>query len=366
MLDAIIVDDSAFMRKLLRGILENLGNINVVATARDAYDARDKIKAYEPDFITLDIEMPGMDGITFLKNLQRLHPMPVIVISSHDTCDLEVKQLGAIEFIHKDNLSSEKFKEIIKDIIKKNSIEIEKYKNNKDTKSKDNKITQKDSRSQVKKSIKEELPLKVEKRYGPDKILLASPAKGTNKPVIAIGSSTGGVESLSTIFQKLPSNLPPIIISQHIPENFSTSLAKRLDSVSNVRVYEAQNNQILESGCAYLSPGNRHLTIKKSGINYIINLIDGVKVSRHKPSVDVMFRSLNNTVGKNSLAIILTGMGDDGSSCIKELYDNGAKTIAQSEKTCVVFGMPAKAIENKAITKIVDLDKIYQEIIDFA
>jgi two-component system chemotaxis response regulator CheB len=359
MIEVIVVDDSAFMRKALKDTLEEFKNVRVVAMARDAYDAREKIKMYEPDLVTLDIEMPKMDGITFLKNLQRLHPMPVIVVSSNNACSLESKKFGAMDFLYKDDVTNSRFKEQLKRIIDTNISKIEDYK---EKKLKDG---IKPSSGRPKYISKDVASLKVETRYTPDKLLLASPAKGVNKPVIAIGSSTGGVESLSYIFQRLPGNLPPIIISQHIPENFSTSLANRLDNLSQVRVFEAQNNQKLESGCAYLSPGNRHLTLKKSGSEYFINLLDGVKVSRHKPSVDIMFRSVNNTVGKNCLAIIMTGMGDDGSTCIKELYENGATTIAQSEKTCVVFGMPAKAIENKAVTKVVDLDKIAQEIINF-
>jgi two-component system chemotaxis response regulator CheB len=358
MIEVIVIDDSAFIRNVLKDILENSGIIKVVAIARDAYEARDKIKIYEPDFITLDVEMPKMDGITFLKNLQRLHPMPVFVVSSNNSCSIDAKKYGALDFIHKENISTQKFKDEFMVIFNKHKSKIEDYKIKK-LKSNEKEVNRKKIISSRVESIK------VEPRNTPDKLLLSTPAKGTNKPVIAIGSSTGGVESLTRVFKELPNTLPPIIISQHIPENFSTSLANRLNTISQVRVYEASNNQELENGCAYLAPGNRHLTLKKSGSKYFINLIDGIKISRHKPSVDIMFRSLNNVVGKNSLAIIMTGMGDDGSTCIKELYDNGAITIAQSEKTCVVFGMPAKAIENKAVTKIVDLDNIAQEIINF-
>ena len=184
--------------------------------------------------------------------------------------------------------------------------------------------------------------------------------------IIAIGSSTGGVESLLTVFKKLSSNLPPIIITQHIPYGFSNSFAMRLNNNSQVNVCEAEDNMPLEKGHAYLAPGNQHLTIIKKGSTYYTKLLDTLKVSRHKPSVDLMFRSVNNIAGGGSMAVIMTGMGDDGALCMKELYDNKAYTLAQDEKSCVVFGMPKQAIKHGGVKDICSLDEIASYITDFS
>ncbi len=185
--------------------------------------------------------------------------------------------------------------------------------------------------------------------------------------LIAIGSSTGGVESLLKVFKGLTNNLPPILITQHIPYGFSKSFADRLNDNSSLSVHEASDGMILEKGHAYLAPGNMHLTIEKaSGGNYKTKLLDTVKVSHHRPSVDVLFRSVNNTVGGSAMAIMMTGMGDDGSIAMKELYDNGAYTVAQNEESCVVFGMPAKAIKKGAVKDIIHLDEISKYIIEFS
>ncbi|WP_044414795.1 CheB methylesterase domain-containing protein [Halarcobacter anaerophilus] len=193
------------------------------------------------------------------------------------------------------------------------------------------------------------------------------PARLGGKRVIAIGSSTGGVESLLKVFKDLTANLPPILITQHIPYGFSKSFADRLNSNSEVIVHEAKDGMVLENGHAYLAPGNMHLTIEKgtAGV-YKTKLLDTIKVSHHRPSVDVLFRSVNNVVGSSAMAVMMTGMGDDGSIAMKELHDNGAYTIAQNQESCVVFGMPAKAIQKGAVKDIVHLDDIAKYIIDFS
>jgi two-component system chemotaxis response regulator CheB len=206
----------------------------------------------------------------------------------------------------------------------------------------------------------------VERKVHPDEVLPSHPANFPGKKVIAIGSSTGGVDALIKVFAKLEANLAPIVITQHIPYGFSNSFAQRLNSNSIVEVCEAQDGMILKNSCAYLAPGNMHLTIERIGADYRVKLLDTVRVSRHKPSVDILFRSVNNVVGGGAMAVIMTGMGDDGMIGMKELYTNNAYTIAQDEQSCVVFGMPAKAIEAGAIKHIVSLDDIAQEIIEFS
>lgn len=203
-------------------------------------------------------------------------------------------------------------------------------------------------------------------KYHPDVLLKSSPYKGDGKRVIAIGASTGGVDAIAQILKSLPKDLPPIIITQHIPDLFSTSFAHRLDTNSALNVFEVRSRMHLQDSCAYLAAGGLHMLLERIGGEYYVKPQDGVRISRHCPSVDVMFRSLNNVVGRNALAIIMTGMGDDGSIGIKELYDNGAYTIAQDEASCVVFGMPKQAIAKGAICEVVSLDCISSKIIAFA
>ncbi|RAX58178.1 chemotaxis protein CheB [Helicobacter monodelphidis] len=203
-------------------------------------------------------------------------------------------------------------------------------------------------------------------KHPPDVILPSQPCKkDSGKKLVLIGSSTGGVEALTRIIPKLPEGLPPIVIVQHIPVGFSGSFASRLNLLSAIRVLEVSSKEVLQPSHAYIASGDRHLVIESRGNDYIAKAIEGEKVSRHKPSVDVLFRSGNNTAGRNTLAIILTGMGDDGSIGIKELYDNGAHTIAQDESSCIVFGMPKRAIAVGAIKEIVPLDNIAEKIIQF-
>lgn len=349
----IIIDESPSVRNMLKRMIGKIDGFEVVSTAVDAYDARNKIKKYEPDFITLDIDLPKMDGLVFLNNLMRLHPMPSIIISSLNNRKSELIDAGAIDFVYKSELDDEFF------IRLKNSLTTS-------THLFDRYRLKKPAPLVTKREADLSLFDSIEKKYHPDELLPKRPYKGNSIPLVAIGSSTGGVESLIEIFENLPAGLCPIIISQHIPEAFSGSFANRLDRASKVTVYEARDHQRLERGCAYLAPGNMHLTLRKEGNDYYIHLLDGIKVSRHKPSVDVMFRSVNNEVGASAMGIIMTGMGDDGTIGLKEMYDNGAYTVGQSERTCVVYGMPAKAYEAGAVKKVVDLKDIASEIIKFS
>lgn len=206
----------------------------------------------------------------------------------------------------------------------------------------------------------------IHEKHHPDLLLKSNPYKGEGKKLIAIGASTGGVDAIAKILQSLPRGLPPIVITQHIPGNFSTSFAQRLNKISKLDVYEVKERVALCDSCAYLAAGGLHMILGKHCNDYYATAQEGIRISRHCPSVDVMFRSVNNVVGKNALAIIMTGMGDDGSIGIKELYDNGSYTIAQDEESCVVFGMPKQAIAKGAICEVVGLDSIIQRIQSFA
>ncbi|MDA3966570.1 MULTISPECIES: CheB methylesterase domain-containing protein [Helicobacter] len=203
-------------------------------------------------------------------------------------------------------------------------------------------------------------------KYHPDKLLASKPFRGEGKKIIGIGASTGGVDAIARILQALPLNLPPIVITQHIPEGFSTSFAHRLDNISALSVVEVTERMTLKPSCAYLAPGGRHMLIENKTGEYIATPLDGDRITRHKPSVDIMFRSLNNAAGKNALAIIMTGMGDDGSIGIHELFLNGSYTIAQDEDSCIVFGMPKQAISRGSICDIVSLDNIPEKIVQFS
>ncbi len=358
MYTVLVIDDSPSMRRVIKDMINSIDEFEVISDAMDAYDAREKIKKFEPDLVTIDINMPKMDGVTFLRNLMRLHPMPAVVISGEGVRGNDIFDDGAVGFIPKPETgeSMSSFSDRIKDTLLNLTFLLKRY-------------TLKKPKPPVEVKTKKFhglLENGVERKIHPDEVLVKKPALMPGSKVIGIGSSTGGVESLIKVFRNLPSGLPPIIISQHIPYGFSNSFANRLNASSDVTVSEAKNGDVLERSHAYLAPGNMHLTIEKSGGDYKIRLVDEVKVSRHKPSVDMMFRSLNNTVGGGAMAVMMTGMGDDGSIGMKELHTNGAYTVAQNEESCVVFGMPAKAIEAGAVKDVIHLDEIAQYITEFS
>jgi two-component system, chemotaxis family, protein-glutamate methylesterase/glutaminase len=348
----LVIDDSASMRRIIKDMINSIDEFEVVCVATDAYDAREKIKEYEPDLVTIDINMPKMDGVTFLRNLMRLHPMPAVVISGEGVRGNDIFDDGAVGFIPKpeNGESMQSFQERVKDTLLNLTFLLKRY-------------TLKKPPSLKKPSVRTQT---IEYRIHPDEVIPLKPAIFPGMKLIAIGSSTGGVESLLRVFRKLPANLPPILITQHIPYGFSNSFAHRLNDNSDVIVCEAKDGMILEKGHGYLAPGNMHLTIEKIGNEYKTKLLDTKKVSQHKPSVDVLFRSVNNSVGGSAMAVMMTGMGDDGTIAMKELYDNGAYTVAQNEESCVVFGMPMKAIQAGAIKDIIHLDEIADYIIDFS
>ncbi len=355
MYTVLIVDDSASMRRIIKDMINAIDEFEVIDEAIDAFDAREKIKLYEPDLVIIDINMPKMDGVVFLRNLMRLHPMPAVIISSETVRGNDIFDDGAVGFIPKPEANEEisLFANRIKDTLLNLTFLLKRY-------------TLKKPKA-IKEKLQSQNNKEINRKVHPDEVIKLNPALFAGQKVIGIGSSTGGVESLLKVFKALPSNLPPIIITQHIPYGFSNSFAQRLNDHSQVCVKEAKSNMTLEKGHAYLAPGNMHLSIEKvtNGV-YKTKLLDTVRVSLHKPSVDVMFRSLNNVIGSSAMAIMMTGMGDDGSIAMKELHNNTAYTIAQNEESCVVFGMPKKAIEAGAIDDIVHLNDISKYIINFS
>jgi len=349
MYKVIVIDDSPLMQNILSDMISQLEDFQVVATASDAFEARELIKKYDPDLVTIDINMPKMDGVTFLRNLMRLHPMPAVVISTDVSRNHEVFDDGAVGFIPKKKIgeSDGSFFTRLEDTLLRLVFLIERYK----------------SKSQAKKA-NTAIEIETIKNH-PDTLLPLKPAVIPGSKVIAIGASTGGVETIIEIFKKLEPPLWPILITLHIPFGFSGSFAQRLDKISSLNIQEAKDGQIVENSSVYIAPGNRHLVLENRQGKYYIKLLDGVKISRHKPSVDILFRSVCNAAGSKAMGVILTGMGDDGSIGMKEMYNAGAFTIAQSSKRCVVFGMPNKAIEANAVSQIVDLDDIAQSIQSF-
>jgi len=359
MYTVLVIDDSISMRKVISDFINIIDDFEVVDTAADAYEAREKIKQLEPDLVTIDINMPKMDGVTFLRNLMRLHPMPAVVISGESVRGNDIFDDGAVGFIPKPELGEPmtSFETRIKENLLKLTFLLDRY-----TLKKPKPI--KPIEQQVKKvDLSGGL---IEKKIHPDEVIPNQPALMPGRKIVAIGSSTGGVESLIKVFSKLPSGLPPIVITQHIPYGFSSSFAQRLNQSSQVHVEEVKGTTVLQKGCAYLAPGNMHLVVEKQGQNYIGKLLDAGKVSRHKPSVDILYRSVNNSAGGGAMAVIMTGMGDDGTIGMKNLYDNGAYTVAQNEQSCVVFGMPQQAIKAGAVKDICHLDEIADYIVNFA
>jgi two-component system chemotaxis response regulator CheB len=358
MYTVLVIDDSASMRKVIKDMINSIDDFQVVDTAVDAYEAREKIKQLEPDLVTIDINMPKMNGVTFLRNLMRLHPMPAVVISGEGVRGNSIFDDGAVGFIAKPGMGESMlaFSGRIKETLLNLTFLLSRY-----TLKKPKPI--KPISQQLKKVDTKDLN---DRKIHPDEIIPSRPAVMPGAKIVGIGSSTGGVESLIKVFAKLPSGLPPIVITQHIPYGFSRSFAQRLNSSSEVSVSELQGDTVLEKGHAYLAPGNMHLVVDKVAGNYKARLFDAPRVTRHKPSVDVMFRSLNNSAGGGAMAVMMTGMGDDGAIAMKDLYDNGAYTVAQNEESCVVFGMPQQAIKIGAVKDICHLDEIADYIIEYS
>lgn len=335
----LVVDDSALIRKLLTEILSQDRELEVVGSAADPFQAREKIKQLEPDVITLDVEMPRMDGITFLRNLMRLRPMPVLMISSLTERGADVTlaalELGAFDFITKPKLDVARgLEEYSAEIVRK-----------------------------VKAAARSTRHLRVQ----PTAVARASAnvvSFRTTDKLIAIGASTGGTEAIKDVLERMPADSPAIVITQHIPALFSTSFAKRMDASSQMTVFEAEDGMQIRSGHVYIAPGDRHLLVMRDGARWRCKLDDGEPVNRHKPSVDVMFDSVARAAGRNAIGVILTGMGNDGARGMKAMHEAGAPTIAQDEKSSVVWGMPGEAVKAGGVEQTLPLDRIAAALSD--
>lgn len=339
----LIVDDSAVVRQTLTSILQSDPKIEVMDTASDPFYAAKIIQNEVPDVITLDIEMPRMDGLTFLRKIMRQHPIPVVIISSLTTegtqTALRALDYGAVEIITKPQLGTKEFLEESKirlcDVVK--------------------------AASRAKMKIKSIPSIEVSPKLSADAVLSKTYSHSmikTTEIVVAVGASTGGTEALTVFLQSLPSDCPGIVIVQHMPELFTKTFSNRLNEICRINVKEAENNDTILRGHALIAPGNKHMLVKRSGARYYVEVVEGPLVNRHRPSVDVLFRSTAQYAGSNSVGIIMTGMGDDGARGMLEMKEAGALTIAQDEKSCVVFGMPKEAIKLNAVDKIMPLDKI--------
>lgn len=348
----LIVDDSALVRKLLAEMLGRDREIEVVGAAADPFAAREKIKQLNPDVITLDVEMPRMDGITFLENLMRLRPMPVVMVSSLTQRGAEVTlralELGAVDFVAKPKI----------DI----AGSLAGYADELIAKVKAAAMARVSSRGVG--SVRA-ATLQVDPRRSADAVLPAAAKRvlRTTDRIVAIGASTGGTEAIREILSVLPPDAPAIVISQHIPAAFSKPFADRMNQTSAMSVCEAQDGQHILPGHVYIAPGDRHLLIERDGARYRCRLSDGPAVNRHRPSVDVMFRAMAQNVGPNATGVLLTGMGDDGARGLKEMMEAGAYTIAQDEASSVVWGMPGTAVRLGAAHQVLPLHRIAAEIL---
>lgn len=345
----LIVDDSAVVRQTLEDILSAAPGIEVIGTAIDPYVAAERMKSEVPDVITLDIEMPRMDGLTFLRKLMKQHPIPVVICSSvaadGSSNALKALEYGATEIITKPKVGTKKF-------LEESSIRL---------------IDAVKAAAMVGKP-KPKLaaaPLKVAPKLDADAVIPKMRAKNLSatEKICLVGASTGGTEALRVFLEAMPVNCPPVAIVQHMPEGFTNAFATRLNSICKIQVKEAVDGDTMERGKALIAPGDRHMLLKRSGNRYYVEVKQGPLVSRHRPSVDVLFRSGAQYGGNNVVAAIMTGMGDDGAKGMKELYDTGAYTIAQDEATCVVFGMPQEAIKKGGVNKIMPLTGIAGEMV---
>jgi two-component system chemotaxis response regulator CheB len=342
----LIVDDSALVRRMLGEMLSSDPGITVLGAAHDAYDAREKIKALNPDVLTLDVEMPRMDGLTFLRNLMRLRPMPVIMVSSLTDKGAEVTldalSIGAVDYLSKPKI--------------------------------DLAATLGDYKEELIAKVKAAASARL--RASPpapaasaDAVIAKRAARNhlrTTERIIAIGASTGGTEAIKDVLIHMPPDTPGIVITQHIPKLFSGAFARRMDSVCQLSVCEAEDGQQVLRGHAYIAPGDKHLLLVRDGARYVCRLDEGPPVNRHKPSVDVLFRSVAQQAGRNAIGVILTGMGKDGALGLKEMRDAGSRTIAQDEATSIVWGMPGEAVAVGAAGDVLPLGEIAARILKLA
>jgi two-component system chemotaxis response regulator CheB len=339
----LIVDDSALARQVLSEVLASDPAIEVVGTANDPFMAAERMRSVIPDVLVLDIEMPRMDGITFLRKLMAQHPIPTVICSSlaevGSPTALAALEAGAVEIIVKPEVGKTEFFH--------------------------------EARERICETVKGAASARVRARrtvatpkLSADAVLKA-PAKAaggamirTTEKVVVIGASTGGTEALRVLLEALPLDCPGLVIVQHMPEGFTATFAKRLDALCRISVREASDGDVVLRGQALIAPGNRHTLLRRSGAKYYVEVTSGPLVNRHRPAVDVLFRSAAQSAGRNAVGVILTGMGDDGARGMKELRDAGAATLAQDEATCVVYGMPAEAVRHGGVVQSLPLEAI--------
>ena len=356
----LIIDDSALIRTMLTKIFESSDAIEVVGTAADPIIARDKIKKLKPDVLTLDIEMPRMDGLTFLRNLMRLRPMPVIMISALTekgaAVTLDALAIGAVDFVAKPKVDvANTLQTYADDLIEKVKAAA--------------KANIRSEASSVNKKTSHITAAEITAKLSADVVIQsATPKKhfATTEKIIALGSSTGGTEAVKTVVRGLPRTTPAIVISQHLPIAFSASFAKHVDEVTEMKACVAEEGQVIRPGHIYIAPGDKHLLIVRSGARYVCQLNDGPLVNRHKPSVEVMFRSVAQNVGSNAIGVMLTGMGGDGAVAMKEMRDAGSINIIQDEASSVVWGMPGEAYRQGAAHYVQPLDQVAAQILALA
>lgn len=337
MIKVLVVDDSALVRKVLSEELARDPEIRVVGAAPDPYVARDKIVELAPDVLTLDIEMPRMDGLSFLRKLMKFHPMPVIVVSSLTTkggeMAIEALELGAVDVLCKPG-AAYSVGELSSDLVKR-----------------------------IKVAAHRKFTQPVVRDYSTAKSVTSAALTKTTLKIVAIGASTGGTEALKDVLLRYPPNAPATVIVQHMPEKFTKAFADRLNSICAVEIREAKNGDTLRPGLVLIAPGNQHMLLNRIGGVYSVLVKDGPRVHHQRPAVDVLFRSVATHAGKNAIGVILTGMGADGAEGMLEMHKAGAYTIAQDEASCVVFGMPKEAINAGGVDKIDTLLHITQDIL---
>ncbi len=339
----LVVDDSTLMRALLAQMIELAPDMEVVGSAPDAATAREMIKALNPDVLTLDVNMPGMDGLAFLEKLMRLRPMPVVMVSSlteaGSEATLRALELGAVDFIGKPKTDHEKSLDLYaEDLVEK-----------------------------IRAAKSARLRQAVGSREAPQPVAaprnLPPTARNTTVgKVIFIGASTGGTEALKTVLQGMPADCPPILVVQHMPETFTGSFARRLDTLCQPKVIEAQGNERIETGTVYIAPGHSHLKIRRSG-GLMTELTQTALVNRHRPAVDVLFESAAEVMGNKALGMILTGMGKDGAQGLLKMREAGARTFGQNEASCVVYGMPREAFEIGAVEEQASLEELARRVL---
>ncbi len=353
----MIVDDSAVVRQTIREHLEREPDIEIMGAAADPIFALEKMRTQWPDVITLDVEMPRMDGITFLKKIMSERPTPVIICSSlvetGAETTMEALAAGAVSIITKPKMGVKQFlSDASNDLVAAV------------------RAAARSNRRALGASMMRPTLVAPSPRLTTDAVLTAQTTPSTamaktTEGIVAIGTSTGGTQALETVLKTLPAVCPGMVIVQHMPEKFTAMFADRLNSLCQVEVREAQNGDRVIPGRALIAPGARHMLLKRSGAQYYVEIVDGPAVNRHKPSVDVLFRSVAQVAGKNALGVIMTGMGDDGARGLLEMHQAGAKTVAQDEASCVVYGMPKEAVRLGGVDKSVPLEMIAREIMAF-